>query len=131
MVTRVTGPHSAQAAVGEQVGDSPIGQGDTIHNPFYSGSEPIHVWFAGPISKYPREIALARLAKLGVVVDSSISGETDYAVIPNSMTAPEPTGEGDDAPAPGQSELERIRALAREFGATVITEEMLNRFIGY
>ena len=72
---------------------------------------------------------------MGVIVDKQISGDTDYVVIPNSMTAPVAAAsdedEEDEEEVGTQSEYEKIHALARNFGATVITEKMLNQFLGY
>jgi hypothetical protein len=131
MVVRILGPHSSQVSITAEDANRPIGQGDSLHNPFYSPTESIHVWFAGPIERWPKAIATARLARMGVTLDSALSGQTDYVVIPNSMAAPPPVEEGEEGPAPGASELDRLRAQAREFGATVITEDVLAAFLDF
>ena len=72
---------------------------------------------------------------MGVILDSIVTGDTDYIVVPDAMAAPAPTGDeeedGDEENVGGKSEFERIQALARTFGATVITEKMLNEFLDY
>jgi hypothetical protein len=65
-----------------------------------------------------------------------VNGDTDYIVVPNALAAPPPeAGEeeedaGDEEPA-GPSEFERVQQLARTYGATVITERMLNQFLDF
>jgi hypothetical protein len=137
MIHRVTGPHSSTFSILSQLNpETPIGQGDIVHNPLYNPTETLHIWFAGDLERYPKHIARERLSRMGVVVDDELNAETDYVVIPGSMKAPAPTeapadGEEGAAPPAGRSEAEKIEAMARNFGATVITEEMLNHFLDY
>lgn len=125
MVTRVTGAHSSQATILSST--MPIVTGDFVSNPFFDKTDPIHVWFhAGK----PDEIAMARLQKVGVVVDAQPSADTNYFVIPNDMTAAAaPVAEGEAAAAPGDDPLSRVEKMARPFGATVITQKMLERYV--
>jgi hypothetical protein len=91
------------------------------------------------LEKYPLSLARERLARMNVVLDATPSGDTDYFVIPDSMAAAPPAGaggeEGEEEPEEGAAnpaaELERVEKLARTFGATVITERMLNSFLDY
>lgn len=136
MVTRVLGKKSAKVAILAEEACNPIAQGDIIHNPLWSATDTIHVFLAGELEKYPLEIATARLARMGVVLDAAVDGDTDYIVVPDSMAAPPPAGgeddeEEDEEAVGGKSEFERIQALGRTFGATVITEKMLNEFLDY
>jgi hypothetical protein len=138
VVTRVTGPHSAQVSIlGETDAQSPIVQGDFVHNPLYSPTEDVNVVIVGTLQKWPKTILVDRLRRLGVTVQDQMDGKTDYVVVPDSMSAPLPTGapaegeEGADAPKPGQSELEKIQSQARGFGAVVITESMLDSFLNF
>ncbi len=137
MVTRVLGPHSAKVTVLAELPGNPVGQGDLLTNALFSAKDQIHIWLAGELEKYPKDILLARLAKMGVIVDAQINGDTDYVVVPNSMAAPAPSAGGEDeedeeeGPAVGKSEYEKVENLARTFGATVITEKMLNAFLDY
>jgi hypothetical protein len=136
MILRVTGDHSSEVTILSQNDDNPVVGGDTISNPFYSPTETIHVYFAGDLERYPKSVAASRLARMGAVVDDQISGTTDFVVIPDSMSAPKeaPAAEGGEAPAPaaaGQSPLQKLEATAHTFGATVITEKMLNEFLDY
>jgi hypothetical protein len=134
MVTRVLGPNSSKVTILAELPGNPIRQGDLLTNSLFSATDTIRIWIAGELERYPQDILLARLAKMGVIVDAEISGDTDYVVVPNSMTAPAPTGEEEEeeeGPVVGKSEYERIEALARNFGATVITEKMLNEYLDY
>lgn len=135
MVTRVLGKKSAKVSIEVQEPGNPIAQGDIVHNPLWAVSDTIHIYLAGELERFPIEIAKARLAKMGVIIDSQVSGDTDYIVVPDAMAAPAPSGdeeeEEDEENVGGKSEYERISALARNFGATVITEKMLNEFLDY
>lgn len=136
MVTRVLGPKSAKVAIVTELPGNGIAQGDIIHNPLWDTTDTIHVFLAGELERYPIEIARARLTKMGVILDGSVDGDTDYIVVPDAMAAPPPAAGADDEDMDeenvgGKSEFERIQALGRTFGATVITEKMLNEFLDY
>ncbi|MHC5011787.1 MAG: hypothetical protein ACYTG6_12725, partial [Planctomycetota bacterium] len=135
MVLRVTGPHSSTVSILAELDPAnPIGRSDMLSNPFYSPTEEIHIWIAGELSRYPLSVARTRLEKMGVIIDGELNGNTDYVVIPDSMAAPVPTDDEDmdeENGAAVQSEYEQIEKLARDFGATVITESMLDNFLGY
>ena len=136
MVTRVLGKKSAKVSILAEEPGNPIAQGDILHNPLWAVSDTIHVYLAGELERYPIDIAKARLAKMGVQLDSVVDGDTDYIVVPDAMAAPAPAAGdeeegGDEENVGGKSEFERIQALARTFGATVITEKMLNEFLDY
>lgn len=113
-----------------------ITRGDTISNPFYSPTESIHIHVVGSLGRYPAEITSRRLDKMNVVLDPAVTADTDYIIIPDSMAAQPETSSDDedemDEPTAGaSSDLDRIQALARTFGAQVITERMLNQFLDY
>lgn len=133
MVTKVTGRHSASCRIVSRV--APITAGDIIHNPFYSAKDSIHIWFAGNVSKWPREVAEARLGEMGVTLQRSPNGKTDYIVVPNSwVLEKESTGddeEADEDEGASSDPMARIRSLARENGATIITESLLDAFLDY
>lgn len=138
MVTRVLGKKSSKVAIISEMPGNPIGRGDVIHNRFWSATEPIHIYLAGELEKYPMDIAHARLARMGVTIDAQVNGDTDYIVVPDSMTAVAAVAEGEDEEdfddeeaVGGKTEFERVQALARAFGATVITEKILNEFLDY
>ncbi len=140
MVTRVLGPNAAKVTIlTEADARRPVLGGDLLSNPFFSPRETIHIYLAGELERYPIGIARDRLAKMNVVIDKAVNADTDYIIVPNTMEAPATTGdEGDDedegdgeAASGAQSEYERVQALAREFGATVMTERMLNEFLDY
>jgi hypothetical protein len=137
VVTRVTGPHSATVSIlGEVDPQNPIVTGDFVHNPLYSPTENIHVVIVGTLQKWPKTILVDRLRRLGVTVQDQMTGETDYVVVPDSMSAPAEAaapaeGEEGAAPKPGQSELEKIQSQARVFGAVVITESLLDAFLNF
>ena len=137
MVTRVLGKKSAKVSILVEEPGNPIAQGDIVHNPLWGVNDTIHVYLAGELERYPLDIAKARLAKMGVVLDDMVTGDTDYIVVPDAMAAPPPAGDEDEdmdedeENVGGKSEFERISALARTFGATIITEKMLNEFLDY
>ena len=109
-----------------------------ISNPFYDKRKPIHVFLAGDLKKYPKQIAVARLGEMGAVVDDQISDKTDWIVLPDTVTAgasPAAGAEGAppaDAAAPKEeSPMARYERLARTFGATLMTERVLEAFLDY
>jgi len=129
MVLRVTGAHSAQVRIVS--GDA--GGGDRLHNPFYQRGERIHVVFAGPLDKWPRQMAADRLAPLGVVVQSAVDGNTDYVIVPNSWTVKaEKSGEEEEGGEEAAADpFEEAQKDARAVGATVISERVLDAFLDY
>ncbi len=136
MVTRVTGDHSARARITSAT--SMLGSGDLIHNPFYSPTESIHVWFAGTLDKWPREMAAQRLGQMNVTVQDAMNGKTDYVVVPDSWVLAEeaaPTGDEDeeeeDEDSGAASPLDQVRKAARLNGATIITESLLDAFLDF
>jgi hypothetical protein len=140
MIQEVLGEHYAKATIlPGAVGESrPIVRGDTIHNPFYDATKTIHVYLAGDLRKYPKAIAAARLKRANVVIDEQLGAQTDWVVVPESMTAPveaAPAEEGAEegaAPAPATATAyDRLRERARSFGATLVTERMLEAFLDY
>jgi hypothetical protein len=137
-VVRVLGPKQAKVAILNMADPrSPILGGDFISNPFYNAVAPIHVYLAGELDSYPVEVLKSRLAKMNVVVQPKPNGSTDYIVVPDAIAAPADAPSGDEeedeeeeGPVGAQSEYERLQSLARGIGATVITERMLNNFLG-
>lgn len=136
-VVEVLGPSSAKVSILAQADPrDPVIGGDLISNPFYAPGEQIHLFIVGELQKYPREVLLSRLAPLNVIVDKEVSGDTDYIVVRDDLAAPAAApaeGEegGEEAAAPGaQTEFDRVATLARTFGATLITERLLNQFLG-
>jgi hypothetical protein len=138
VVTKVLDAHYSQVRIAFQVdGERPMGAGDSISNPFYDAKKPVYVFLAGELQKYPKAIAVARLQRMGVVVQDSITDKTDWVVIPDSIvvapTAPAAggEGEGEGAGAPAETEFARLERLARPFGATLVTEKLIESFLGY
>ncbi len=135
-VIQVLGPTSSKVSILSLANpQNPIGEGDLIANPFFSATKPIHVYFAGELENLPREVAVSRLATMNAVVDKEVDGDTDYIVVPSSMTAPQPkAADGGDEEAQPQvgakSPIEKVESLAREFGAKVITERLLDEYLG-
>ena len=114
--------------------DGTISTGDRIHNFLYNPSEPIHVVIPKKLDKWPMGILKSRLGNMGVVVQDSINGMTDYIVVPNSMTIVPDTGGEDDEEeegAGGPSPLERLESQARKVGAKVITERLFDVFLDF
>jgi hypothetical protein len=136
MVIQALGRKSSRVRILDSVGT--IVTNDLIANPFYSPNDQIHIVVVGELQPTP-EIARARLAKMNVQIDSEVNGDTDYIVIPDDLAAPVPAAApaeggaegGEGNAAPGASEFEKIDALARKFGATVVTQRMLQEFLSY
>lgn len=134
VVTKVLDAHYSQARILSSVsGERPLGKGDWIANPLYEKSRVIRLYLAGELRKYPRAIAVERLARMGVVVEDKIHNLTDYVLVPDSMAVtPAPTEEGGAAPEAGkESDFDRLQRLARTYGANLITETMIERFLDY
>lgn len=136
VVTKVIDAHYSQVRIALTVdGERPMGKGDSISNPFFDAKRPIYVFLAGELQKYPRAIAVERLKRMGVTVQTAIDDKTDWVVIPDSIAvAPQaPAGGegGGEAAAPTESEFDRLQRLARPFGATLVTEKLIESFLGY
>jgi hypothetical protein len=137
MITRVIDPHYSQVRIVASLSaDRPIGKGDLIANPLFSKSRPMRVYLAGELRKYPKAIAVERLSRMGVVVQDKITIDTDYVVVPDTVAvgapAPAEGAEGEAAAAPAaQTEYDRLQTLARNFGATLMTERMLEALLDY
>ena len=114
-------------------GESPISKGDMLSNPFYKKTERLNIVVAGVLRKYPKSVAADRLRTMGTDLQDAIDANTDYVVIPDSIkvpTAGAAPAEG-EAAAGAQSEYDRLAALAKSFGATLITEKLLEAFLDY
>jgi hypothetical protein len=142
VVSRVLDAHYSQVRIENQIlGERPMAAGDKISNPFYDKSKPVHVYLAGELRKYPKAIALARLRRMGVVIDDAIGAETDFIVVPDTMqVSPTPAAAGGaEAPAaapaegakPAESEYDKLYRLSKQFGATLVTERAIEAFLGY
>jgi hypothetical protein len=73
-----------------------------------------------------------------VEIDEVLGTQTDWVVVPDTMTAPveaapaEDGGEEGAAPAPATATAyDRLRERARAFGATLVTERQLEAFLDY
>lgn len=134
VITKVLDQHYSQARiVGLVDGERPISKGDMVSNPFYKKSERLKIVVAGVLRKYPKSVAADRLRTMGTDIQDAIDAATDYVVIPDSIkvpTAGAAPAEG-EAAAGAQSEYDRLAALAKSFGATLITEKLLEAFLDY
>ena len=134
VITKVLDQHYAQARiVGLVDGERPISKGDMLSNPFYKKTERLNIVVAGVLRKYPKSVAADRLRTMGTDLQDAIDANTDYVVIPDSIkvpTAGAAPAEG-EAAAGAQSEYDRLAALAKSFGATLITEKLLEAFLDY
>jgi hypothetical protein len=138
LVQKVLDEHYSQVTILSNVADSrPIVRGDTIHNPFYDATKVVHVYLAGDLRKYPKAIAASRLQRANVVIDEVLGTETDWVVVPDSMTAPVEAAPAEDGaepaagPAATATAYDRLRERARTFGATLVTERQLEAFLDY
>lgn len=137
MVSRVIDAHYSQVRIlGLVDRERPITKDDLIANPFFNAKRPVHLFLAGELKKYPKTIAIERLKTMGVVIDDQINDKTDFVLIPSGMSAPTSgaapaPAEGGAAPAPTESEYDKLVRIARSFGATLITERLLESFLQY
>lgn len=135
VVTEVLSRSASKFRILEQ--SAPIAGGDRIHNPLFNPTDPIHVVIHGRLDKWPRELALERLGRLGVVVQNAPTGMTDYIIIPNSMAAaPAAAAEGEeeeggDEESAGPDPMVELEKLARRFGAQIVPERLLDSFLDY
>jgi hypothetical protein len=134
VVTQVTGAHSSKVRVLE--GRGQVAGGDRVHNALYNPTDPVHVYIHGTLDKWPKELAVARLKRLGVVVQDSVNGDTDYIVISNGLgVKPDTAGggedEGDEEGEAAANPLAQLEALARRAGAVIITERLFDTLLDY
>ena len=69
---------------------------------------------------------------MNVIVEDTINTETDYVLVP-AGTAVAPAGEkpAEGAAAPAETEFDKLQRMARSFGASLITENMISAFLDY
>ncbi len=136
-ITKVLQDHYSQARIsGRVLGEKPMVRGDLIANPFFDGRKPVKVFLAGALRKYPKEIAAARLRQMGAIVVDQLDASVDLLLIPDSVAAKlkeagAPAAEGEAAPAAQESDFDRLSRLAKDFGATIVTERMVEAFFDY
>lgn len=130
VVTKVLDAHYSQARIASSV--APLGRLDSISNPFFRKDRPIRLFLAGDLRKYPKAIAVERLKRMNVIVEDTINTETDYVLVP-AGTAVAPAGEkpAEGAAAPAETEFDKLQRMARSFGASLITENMISAFLDY
>ena len=131
VITQVLDVHYSQASISSST--SPLSTGDQISNPLFRKDRPIRLFLAGDLKKFPKEIAVARLKRMNVIIDDKISSETDYVLIPAGVAVvPAGGAPADPAAAPAaESEFDRLQKLANNFGANLITETMIEAFLDY
>lgn len=132
VITQVIEPHYSQARIASST--AKLSTGDSISNPFFRKDRPIRLYLAGDLKKYPKAIAAERLKRMNVIVEDTISAETDYVLIPSGIVvAPAgaaPAADGAAAPAT-ETEYDKLQKLARSFGANLITETQISAFLDY
>lgn len=127
-VIRATGAHSAKVRIIE----GSASQGDEIHNPLYEAGANTNVFFAASLLKWSTPMAKDRLALKNVTLQSAVDGNTDYIVVPDSWTRAAPVNEDDEEAEVGaKTPYERMKDLARESGAKVISERQLDSWLDY
>lgn len=135
MITKVLDAHYSQARIVSLVdGERPMGKGDFVSNPFFDKSKRLKIFVAGALRKYPRSVAADRLKAMGCDIQDAMDNTTDFIVIPDSVRVGPAAGEGGEdgeGGPPAQSEYDRLVAVARSFGATLITEKLLEAFLDY
>jgi hypothetical protein len=137
-ITKVLQDHYSQARISGRVpGEKPMVTGDILANPFFDARKPVKVFLAGPLRKYSKEIAAARLRQMGAIVVDQLDASVDLLLIPDNVAAKlqgadAAPAEGDAAaPAAQESEYDRLVRLAKDFGATIVTERMVEAFFNY
>jgi hypothetical protein len=132
VITKVLDQHYAQARiVGLVDGERPISKGDMLSNPFYKKTERLNIVVAGVLRKYLKSVAADRLRTMGTDLRTP-STQTDYVVIPDSIRSL--TAGAAPPRVRRRRRPERVRppaALAKSFGATLITEKLLEAFLDY
>jgi hypothetical protein len=112
---------TARAAILDETARDPITRGDLIQSLTYSPTRQLHFVLIGDFKKMGRSTAEALLKKLGAVVDSKVTSETNFLVV--------------GSPAAGQAadaldDTEAVKT-AKELGIRMITEEQLGSFPRY
>jgi hypothetical protein len=110
---------SARAVILEESVKDPITKGDLIQSLTYSPNRKIHFVLVGDFKKMGKSQAEALLKRLGAVVDSKVTAETNYVVV---GAAPAGTESMDDN--------EAVKA-AKDLGIRMITEDGLASFVRY
>lgn len=111
---------TARTTVLEEMSASdPISRGDLIQSATFSPNRKIHFVLVGEFKKMGRSQAEAVLGRLGAVVDSKVTAETNYLVV--------------GAPGAGQENLDESEPVkaAKDLGIRQITEEQLASFCRY
>ena len=134
VVTQVTGEHSSKVRVLE--GRGQIAGGDRLHNALYNPTDPMHVYIHGKLDKWPRELAVTRLRRLGVVVQDQVNGDTDYIIVPNSLGETPDVGTedegGDEEEGEGAANpLAQLEVLARRNGAVIMPERLFDTLLDF
>jgi|GEM_PF-3430392 len=135
VITKVLDQHYAQARIVSSVdGERPIAKGDMVSNPFFDKTQRMKIFVAGTLRKYPKSVAADRLRAMGCDLQDAIDNSTDFVVIPDSVKVKpegEAPAEGAEAAPGAQSDYDKLVSLAKTFGATLITEKLLEAFLDY
>jgi len=110
---------SARATVLDENPKDPITKGDLIQSITYSPNRKIHFVLVGDFKKMGKSQAEAVLKRIGAVVDTKVTAETNYVVV---GAAPAGTDSMDDN--------EAVKT-AKDLGIKMITEEQLASFTRY
>lgn len=135
VITKVLDQHYAQARIVSLVdGERPIAKGDMVSNPFFDKTQRLKLFIGGTLRKYPRSVAIERLRAMGCDVQDAIDADTNFLVIPDSLKvkpAGEAAADGAEAAPGAQTDYDKLLAIAKNFGATLVTEQMLEAFLDY
>jgi BRCA1-like protein len=108
-----TDTDTSRATVLEETrANDPIQKGDLVQSLTYSPNRKLHFYLVGEFKRMGRTQIEAQLARLGAVVDSKVTAETNYVVL----------GTGENL-----EESEPVKA-AKDLGIRTITEEQLASF---
>ncbi len=119
----------------------PVAKDHNISNPFYDPKGKVRVFIYGDLTRYPTDVARARLARSGAVVARTLDERVNVIV----LGAPPVSGgdgessddEAERAAAVRKADAERekrVRGIverARALGAVVVSERVLATFMDY
>jgi NAD-dependent DNA ligase len=107
------GEDSSDCIVLDQDPSNPIASNDQIESKLYSKDRQYHFVLLGDFKKMGKAQAEAKLKSLGAAIDAKVGATTNYLVVGSPSAAGEVLEETD------------AWKLAKEYGITILTEDML------
>jgi len=118
---------------------TPVAEGMNISNPFYDPNKRLRVYIYGELTQYPTNLAKRRLAESGVIVADELDDRVNVIVLgePPVTAGEEAMDEAEAALMERRMSMERdknlrrVRDIAANIGAVVVTENVLRTFVEY